>query len=170
MCICERINSMCMCIHIDLLLLLLLQGEGHGKIKLKIRYMSLEAIYAQPRAATVVRLVLHCMWHCVMCQNECACSAQLKASQVLPCAALSTQSLAAPRPTTPGVPGQSVVRNGAVSCEVWHSLYTLIQCLRSNLCQGCRWDVGGFLNEVMSSCASVLLHARISLVQQWQTS
>lgn len=37
----------------------MVQGEGHGKIKLKIRYMSLEAIYAQPRAATVVRLVPH---------------------------------------------------------------------------------------------------------------
>ena len=33
------------------------QGEGHGKIKLKIRYMSLEQIYAQPRAATVVRCI-----------------------------------------------------------------------------------------------------------------
>lgn len=35
------------------------QGEGHGKIKLKIRYMSLEQIYAQPRAATVVRCKHH---------------------------------------------------------------------------------------------------------------
>ena len=32
-----------------------LQGKGHGKVKLRMKYMSLEAIYSQPRTATVVR-------------------------------------------------------------------------------------------------------------------
>ena len=31
-----------------------LQGKGHGKVKLRMKYMSLEAIYSQPRSATVV--------------------------------------------------------------------------------------------------------------------
>ena len=30
------------------------QGKGHGKVKLRMKYMSLEAIYSQPRTATVV--------------------------------------------------------------------------------------------------------------------
>ena len=36
---------------------LLLQGKGKGKVRLRIRYMSLGAIYSEPRRATVVSAV-----------------------------------------------------------------------------------------------------------------
>lgn len=43
-------------VHVDL------QGKGHGKVKLRMKYMSLEAIYSQPRTATVVCLRTPLAW------------------------------------------------------------------------------------------------------------